>query len=132
VVSWAAVAALVIGIASLAAAPVGHNALSAQPRRADKPLPNALPPKRQTAFHPRLPAYYNRVVSEKQRQAIYQIQREYHPRIEALKAQLAALTADRDHKIAAVLTPEQLRLVERYRAGAKARRAGQQAAQPKP
>jgi len=63
------------------------------------------------------------VVDDKQRQAIYDIQKEYHPRIAALKAQLEALIKERDEKIDAVLTPEQLQKIEAAKAAAKAKRA---------
>jgi len=73
-------------------------------------------------FRGRLPNYYRFVVDEKQRETIYTIQEEYVGRIDALKAQLAALTKERDEKVAAVLTPEQLKEVERLAAEAKAQR----------
>ncbi len=56
-------------------------------------------------FRGRLPNYYRQVVDAKQRTAIYKVQKEYAPRIEALKAQLAALMKERDEKVVAVLTP---------------------------
>ena len=71
----------------------------------------------------RLPAYYNEVVDQQQREKIYAIQQECKPQIDALKAQLAALMKERDEKIAAVLTPEQKKKVEQLRQEAKARRA---------
>ena len=74
-------------------------------------------------FRGRLPAYYGPVVDEEQRQAIYDIQREYHPQIAALKAQLEALIQQRDEKVEAVLTPEQLEKVEAAKAAAAAKRA---------
>ena len=61
----------------------------------------AAKPKRE--FRGRLPAYYGKVVDDKQRKAIYAVQIEYAPRIDALKAQLAALIAERDAKVDAVL-----------------------------
>jgi len=79
-------------------------------------------------FKGRLPAYYGKVVDEKQRQAIYDIQEEYHPRIAALKAQLEALMKERDEKIEAVLTPEQLQKIEAAKAAAKAKRAAKKPA----
>lgn len=88
---------------------------------AEKPVPEAAKPKKR-AFRGRLPAYYNRVVDKKQREEIYAIQREYAPKIEALEAQLAALRAERDTKVEAVLTPDQLNTVEKLAAEAKAKR----------
>ena len=103
---------------------------------ADKPaetlLAQALTLTEKKEFRGRLPNYYGRVVDEKQRQCIYQIQREYAPRIDFLKGQLAALIAERDKKVAAVLTPQQLNKVEQFRAEAKAKRARAKAAKPQP
>lgn len=74
-------------------------------------------------FRGRLPAYYGHVVDEDQRQAIYGIQAEYAPRIAELRAQLEALLNERNARVAAVLTPEQLKKVEQLRADARAKRA---------
>jgi len=60
----------------------------------------------------RLPAHYSQVVTQEQREAIYKIQEEYQPRIQALKDQLAALQKEQKEKIDAVLTPEQKQQVE--------------------
>jgi hypothetical protein len=94
---------------------------------AETPAPEATKPKKRQ-FRGRLPAYYNRVVDPKQREKIYAIQREYAPKIDALKAQLAELTAERDENVEAVLTPEQLSAVEKLRAEAKVKRARAKAA----
>lgn len=75
-----------------------------------------------TEFRPRLPAYYARVVTEEQRQKIYAIQREYHPRIAALRKQLEELIAEQNGKIEAVLTPQQKAELERLRQEAATRR----------
>jgi len=82
-------------------------------------------------FRGRLPAYYARVVEKEQRKAIYAIQKEYNPRIKALKAELAALTKERDGKIAELLTPEQLKEVAQLKAAAKAKRLQNKAAKEK-
>ena len=87
---------------------------------AGSPSETAAPQKK---FRGRLPAHYRTVVDEKQREAIYAIQKEYWTRIEALKAQLAALTKQRDEKVTAVLTPEQLKQVEAKATAAKAERS---------
>lgn len=71
----------------------------------------------------RLPPYFAEVVDQKQREEIYRIQEEFGPKIDALKAQLAALAKDRDEKIAAVLTPEQAKKLGQLRDAAKAKRA---------
>ncbi|HUT14160.1 MAG TPA: hypothetical protein VMY42_26985 [Thermoguttaceae bacterium] len=83
-------------------------------------------------FHGRLPNYYPSVVDEKQREAIYKIQEEYAARIDALEAQLAALTKERNEKVAAVLTPEQLKEVQRLAAKAKTERDAKKAATKEP
>lgn len=82
-------------------------------------------------FRGRLPAYYARVVDKKQREAIYAIQKEYNPRIKALKAELATLTSERDEKLATLLTPEQLKEVEQLKAAAKAKRLRNKAGEKK-
>jgi len=102
-------------MASLAIALSGGLALG-QETAAETPTP-------QKKFQGRLPAYYRTVVDEKQRQAIYAIQKEYWTQIEALKAQLEAMTKQRDEKIAAVLTPEQRKQIEATATAAKAKRA---------
>lgn len=79
-------------------------------------------------FRGRLPAYYRLVVDEKQRQAIYAIQEEYAPKIADLRAQLEAQIKQRDEKVAAVLTPEQLKKVEDAKAAAKAKRSQKKSA----
>ena len=60
----------------------------------------------------RLPNHYSRVVTEEQRQNIFDIQEEYKAKIDPLEAQIKALTKERDDKVAAVLTPEQRKKVE--------------------
>jgi len=83
----------------------------------------AAPAEKAKKFKGRLPAYYGTVVDDKQRQAIYDIQEEYAPKIAELKAQLEALMKERDEKVEAVLTPEQLQKIEEAKAAAKAKRA---------
>jgi len=77
----------------------------------------------QDTFRPRLPMYYARVVDEKQRQKIYDIQRKYHPQIEALQKQLEELIAKRNAEIEAVLTPQQKAEIEKLRQEAATRRS---------
>ena len=144
VLAWTGVALVAVAVAA-----AGQLALSQQPSSAGQP-PAKQPAAEKTAvlpaeapaetpvpeeakpskkeFRGRLPAYYNRVVDKEQREEIYAIQREYAPKIDALKAQLAALIADRDKKVAAVLTPEQLKTVEKIKAEAKAKRERAKAA----
>lgn len=110
-------------------APAAGSAGSSAEAPAETPVPEEAKPKKRE-FRGRLPAYYGRVVDGKQREQIYAIQREYAPKIDALKAQLAALTAERDEKVAAVLTPEQVQTVEKLKAEAKAKRAGAKKGKP--
>jgi hypothetical protein len=70
----------------------------------------------------RLPAHYAAIVNEKQREAIYQIQDEYQPRIDRLQKQLDALKGELDGKISALLTAEQKKQFEDAKARAKANR----------
>ncbi|MGQ9607627.1 MAG: hypothetical protein ACUVTW_15655, partial [Thermogutta sp.] len=100
-----------------------------QPATADADQPNAAKQTGDaTEFRPRLPAYYARVVTEEQRQKIYAIQREYYPRIAALRKQLEDLIAEQNGKIEAVLTPQQKAELERLRGEAAARRGSKAAA----
>lgn len=80
----------------------------------------------------RLPAHYGKVVTEEQRTAIYKIQEEYRPKIEALKAQLEAIEKQRDEKIAAVLTPEQKKQIEQAITQGKEKRAAAKAVETTP
>ena len=70
----------------------------------------------------RLPNYYGGVVTEEQRQKIYDIQKEYNPEIRKLREQLKKLTADRDEKIDKVLTPEQREQIAELKQAAKEKR----------
>ncbi|MBM4092212.1 MAG: hypothetical protein FJ276_22705 [Planctomycetes bacterium] len=63
----------------------------------------------------RLPAYYSKVVTEKQRAEIYDIQAKYNGQIEALQEQLEALAKNRDAEVEGVLTEEQLAEVTKMR-----------------
>ncbi len=96
---------------------------AAQP--AAQPAPNAQPSAQaqgKSDFRPRLPMYYAKVVDEKQRQKIYDIQKKYHPKIAELQKQLEQLIAQRDAEIEAVLTPEQKAEIEKLRQEASQRR----------
>jgi hypothetical protein len=134
---WIAVAALAIGVVVVgwpAAGPGGPSAAEPAVQAAKTPPGTSLAEKSEGTrkFRPRLPNYFNRVVDEKQRQKIYEIQREYFPKIQALEAQLAALVAERDQKVEAVLTPEQREEVEKLRAEAAARRKGRKRSREEP
>ncbi len=90
------------------------------------------PAKKTRKFRGRLPAYFAKVVDDEQRKAIYAIQKEYKPKINELKAQLAALTKERDEKILAELTPEQRGKVEAARKAAMDKRRKTVKAKKKP
>jgi len=135
-----ALAALAAGVAGLALGPQRSPAQQASAQRstpaklvqqaaespAETPVPEPAKPKK--VFRGRLPNYYNRVVDKEQRERIYGIQREYAPKIDALKAQLEKLVDERDEKVKAVLTPEQQETVEKLRAAAKAKRSRKKSA----
>ncbi|NQU24729.1 MAG: hypothetical protein HQ567_25890 [Candidatus Nealsonbacteria bacterium] len=90
-----------------------------QPAAAEPVAPAA---QKAEKFRGRLPSYYRQVVDEKQRNAIYKIQEEYASKIADLKAQLAAMTKQRDEKITATLTPEQLDKIEKLKTEAQQKR----------
>lgn len=94
----------------------------------EKSAPQKAPKKRQ--FRGRLPAYFGEVVDEKQRQHIYDIQLEYHPRIQVLKSQLKALLAERDAEIRDVITDAQWEKIEQLRREAKQKRPAQPKTKP--
>ena len=70
----------------------------------------------------RLPAYYGKVVSEKQRKEVYEIQSKYNEQIEKLKEQLASLTSKRDSEVEQVLTDEQRAEVAKLKEARRSRR----------
>jgi hypothetical protein len=85
----------------------------------------------------RLPPYYSKVVTDEQREKIYEIQRKGAEKIAALERELAAARLKLDADIATVLTPAQrdqvvqLRLeAEQKRAAAKREKEGKKPAKP--
>ncbi len=98
-----------------------------KPPVAHAPSGTKIPPAKPATFRGRLPAYFGEVVTDEQRQTIYAIQGEYSERIATLKAQLEAVTKERDGKIDAVLTPQQHDDVDRLREAARQRRKQQRA-----
>jgi hypothetical protein len=135
--TWAAVAVaavvaaggLAIGQQPAATSP-SKQATSAEPSPetpAETPVPEKAAKKE---FRGRLPAYFSKVVDETQRKKIYAIQLEYAPKIDALKAQLESLMAERDEKVASVLTQEQRETIEQLKAEAEAKRNQGRAANP--
>jgi len=109
---WTTLVTLGIVLAYLASPTVGEDKAAAAKPAAVKEVKTPR----------RLPSFFKEVVDQKQRETIYKIQEEYGPKIADLRAQLEALTKQRDEKIAAVLTPEQLKKIEDLRAAAKAKR----------
>ena len=69
----------------------------------------------------RLPAYYGKVVTDKQREQIYEIQAKFTEQIVKLQEQLAALSTKRDAEIAQVLTEEQRAEIARLKSERKSR-----------
>ena len=119
--TWSVLVSLTIVVSAVALAGIVMPGVSQAVGQETSDGPTKKVEKRE--FRGRLPAYYRTVVDEEQRQEIYAIQKEYWTQIEALKAQLAALTKQRDEKVAAVLTPEQLKKVEAAAEAAKAKRS---------
>lgn len=73
----------------------------------------------------RLPPHYAKVVTEEQREKIYDIQEEYRTKIEAARAQLDALVKEEKDQISAVLTEEQKKKVEEFQTAAKAKKGAE-------
>lgn len=101
----------------------GAQAGQVQQATGQKPGASASAQAEEQKFRPRLPNYYAQVVTEEQRQKIYDIQRKYFSKIEALRRQLEALIAERDKEIEAVLTSEQKAKIEQLRKEGAERRA---------
>ena len=80
----------------------------------------------------RLPAYFSKVVTAKQRQQIYVIQAGYRKQVERLQEQLSQLLRQRDQEVDLVLSPDQLQQVQTLRAAAAARRKHRRSAQVDP
>ena len=70
----------------------------------------------------RLPAYYAQVVTEKQRDEIYSIQKRYSDQLDVLQAQLKSLQEQRDTEIEGILSAEQKEKLNTLRAAAAGKR----------
>ncbi len=70
----------------------------------------------------RLPNYYARVVTDDQREQIYEIQEKHASTIDELQKQLDEAIAARDKEVEAILTPDQLARVKEYEQEAQSRR----------
>jgi hypothetical protein len=71
----------------------------------------------------RLPPYYSKVVTDEQREKIYEIQRKSAEKIAGLERELAAVKLKLDADIATVLTPAQRDQVVQLRLDAERKRA---------
>ena len=80
----------------------------------------------------RLPAYFSRVVTAKQREQIYSIQAKYNGQIKQLQQQIQSLVGQRDSEVEKVLSEEQRAEVEQLRAARKAKQAASKTARGKP
>jgi len=70
----------------------------------------------------RLPAHYGAVVNDEQREKIYAINNRYAEQIKPLAAQVKDLNAKRRAEIEAVLTPDQLKEIQRLSDESKSKR----------
>ena len=118
----------VVAIAVLLAGPVAAQNKAATKDGAKTPAAEKETAKKARKATVRMPMYYGDVVDKSQREKIVTILGEYTPKVNALKAQLEALTKERDEKVAAVLTPDQVKKIEQLKAAARAKRqAGKEA-----
>jgi Skp family chaperone for outer membrane proteins len=93
------------------------------PGAAETPVQAAVP-ENGAAKKPRgrLPAYYGKVVTEKQREEIYGIQAKFNEEIAKLQGQLETLSTKRDAEIEKLLTDEQRADIARFKSERKTRR----------
>lgn len=78
-------------------------------------------------YRGRLPNYFSRVVTDDQRESIYEIQVRFNRQIADLQQQIEQLTTERDETVEKVLTPEQMAEVQKLRDEAKAKKAAKAA-----
>lgn len=71
----------------------------------------------------RLPAYYSDIVTQKQRDKIYELQGKYEGQIATLADQIKTLQQQRDEEIEAVLSAEQRTVLEKARESARSKAA---------
>jgi len=96
-----------------------------QPGASDEPTPaaaasDAAAPKK---VRGRLPAYFGKVVNDKQREQIYDIQAKFSDQIAKLQKELDELIVRRDAEVEQVLTDEQRAEIARLKSERKSRRA---------
>jgi acylphosphatase len=111
---WAGMATISAGLTSW-----NSPALAAD----ENPAPNAT--EKSKAPKGRLPPHYAKVVTQEQREKIYNIQEEYRTKIEAARAQLDALVKEEKDKISAVLNEEQKKKIEEFQTAAKAKKGAE-------
>lgn len=90
---------------------------------ADAKSGDAKSPKKRAEPRGRLPAYFGEVVSNDQRDKIYEIQAKYLAQIAKLQDEIALLETTREKDVLAVLSPEQLGKVKQLQEDAKTKRA---------
>jgi hypothetical protein len=123
-----AIVTLLISQQNMSAAP---NAADEQPAASEKPATKKDKAKKRTAKkpvvdneqRPPMPAHFAKVVNDEQREKIIAILQEFAPQIEQKRAELKALTDQREAALFKVLTPQQRRQVEELRAQSQANRA---------
>ncbi|MHB8973511.1 MAG: hypothetical protein ACYC3X_28035 [Pirellulaceae bacterium] len=107
----------------------------------DPPPPGAAAPPAQAAApengaakkpRGRLPAYYGKVVTDKQRAEIYAIQAKFNEEIAKLQEQLTTLSTKRDTEIEKLLTDEQRAEIARFKSERKARSASRSSTEVAP
>ena len=84
--------------------------------------PSSAKPKTRKKSRGRLPAYYAKVVNQKQREDIYEVQARYATMIADLQKQIDELASKRDQEVQAVLSDSQLAEIQKLKDEAKARR----------
>jgi len=89
---------------------------AAQQRTANKPVSDSV-------RNPRMPAHFNKLVTPEQRERVLAIVQQYGSQIDQKRAELKALTDERDEALRDVLTPEQRRQLDEYRAQSSVKRA---------
>ncbi len=95
---------------------------SGQPPKKEAPATRPTEAKKRKGPRGRLPRYYAKVVTSKQREEIYAIQARYQGEIARLQAEIDKLTEKRDEEVSAVLTDAQREEVAKRREEASKRR----------
>ncbi len=128
------VVTLIVAVLVAAAMTTSAGAQTPAKKPAAKPAakPDAKPDAVKTRKKPRgrLPAYFGKVVTQKQREEIYQLQAKYSEQIDKLQKELAQLTAKRDSDVQGVLTPEQKTEIEQLRRNRRSRSSAARSSKP--